>query len=195
MSNLVFFRNNLIQFFWLVAKIATSVFLKLSNSFSFIFFYFVVRSRHICLFIFPSFFFKVMFYFLWKDSFFFLIKINPFTLHIGSKIIKINYELSNGEIKKVNEECDLGISFNDTFKADNHILSIVLRANQLIGLVGRVFTNGLGDLGSILGCVISKNLKMVLDTALLNTQQYKVHIEGKVEQLRERSSTLPYTLV
>ena len=34
---------------------------------------------------------------------------------------------------------------------------------------------------------------MVLDTSLLNTQQYKVRIKGKVEQLRERSSALPYT--
>ena len=29
---------------------------------------------------------------------------------------------------------------------------------------------------------------MVLDTSLLNTQQYKVRIKGKVEQSRERSS-------
>ena len=28
---------------------------------------------------------------------------------------------------------------------------------------------------------------MVLDTSLLNTQQYKVHIKGKVEQPREGS--------
>ena len=35
--------------------------------------------------------------------------------------------------------------------------------------------------------------KMVLDTSLLNTQQYKVRIKGKVEQSRERSSALPYT--
>ena len=34
---------------------------------------------------------------------------------------------------------------------------------------------------------------MVCDTSLLNTQQYKVRIEGKVEQSRERSSTVPYT--
>ncbi len=40
----------------------------------------------------------------------------------------------------------------------------------LIGLVGRVFANGLGDLGSIAGHVIPKTLKMVLDTYLLNTQ-------------------------
>ena len=31
---------------------------------------------------------------------------------------------------------------------------------------------------------------MVLDTSLLNTQQYKVRIKGKVEQSKERSSVL-----
>ena len=34
-----------------------------------------------------------------------------------------------------------------------------------------VFANGLGDLGSIPGCVIPKTLKIVLDSSLLNTQQ------------------------
>ena len=62
---------------------------------------------------------------------------------------------------------------------------------RLIGLVGRVFANGLGDLGS--GHVIPKTLKMVLDTSFLNTQQYKVCIKSKVKQSRERRSTLPYT--
>ena len=66
---------------------------------------------------------------------------------------------------------------------------------QLIGQVGRVFANGLGDLGSIQGRVIPKTLKMVLDTSLLNTQQYKVRIKAKVKQSRERSSALPYTSV
>ena len=60
--------------------------------------------------------------------------------------------------------------------------------NRLIGLVGRVFANGPGDLGSIPGRVIPKTLKMVLDTSLLNTQDYKVRIKGKVEPSRERSS-------
>ena len=32
---------------------------------------------------------------------------------------------------------------------------------------------------------------MTLDTSLLNTQQYKVRINGKVEQSWERSSALP----
>ena len=67
--------------------------------------------------------------------------------------------------------------------------------NWLIGLVARVFVNGLGDLVSILGHVIPKTLKMVLDTSLLNTQQYKVGIKVKVEQSRDRSSTVPYTSV
>ena len=67
--------------------------------------------------------------------------------------------------------------------------------NRLIGLVGRVFANDPGDLDSIPGRVIPKTLKMVLDTYLLNTQQYKVRIKGKVEQSREMSSVLPYTSV
>ena len=57
--------------------------------------------------------------------------------------------------------------------------------NQLNGQVGRVFANGLGDLSSIPGRVIPKTLKMVHDTSLHKTQQYKVHIKGKVEQSRE----------
>ena len=64
-----------------------------------------------------------------------------------------------------------------------------------IGPVGRVFANGPGDLGSIPGRVIPKTLKMVLDTSLLNTQQYKVCIKGKVEHSRERSSALSFTSV
>ena len=63
-----------------------------------------------------------------------------------------------------------------------------------IGLVVRVFANGPGDLGSIPGHVILKTLKMVLDTSLLNSQQYKVCIKGKVEQSWESSSALPLQL-
>ena len=40
----------------------------------------------------------------------------------------------------------------------------------------RVFANGPGDRGSIPGRLISKTQKMVLDTALLSTQHYKVMI-------------------
>ena len=43
--------------------------------------------------------------------------------------------------------------------------------------------------------MVRETLKMVLDTSLLNTEQYKVRIKGKVEQFREKSSELPYTSV
>ena len=65
----------------------------------------------------------------------------------------------------------------------------------LVDPKGRVFYNGPRVLGSIPGGVIPKTLKIVLDTSLLNIQQYKVRIKGKVEQSRERSSALPYTSV
>ena len=55
-----------------------------------------------------------------------------------------------------------------------------------------VFASGPGDRGSIPGRVTPKIFNMVLDTSLLNTQQYKVRIKGKVEQFRERSIVLPY---
>ena len=58
-------------------------------------------------------------------------------------------------------------------------------------LVGRVFGNGPGDLGSVPGRVIPKTFKMALDTSLFNTQQYKVCIEGKVEQSREEVAHSP----
>ena len=66
---------------------------------------------------------------------------------------------------------------------------------QFFGIMIRVFANDPEDWGSILGRVIPKTQKMVLDAALLSTQHYKVRINGKVGQSREWSSTLPYTSV
>ena len=48
--------------------------------------------------------------------------------------------------------------------------------------MSRVFTNGLGERGSIPGRVIPKTQKMVLDIALLSTEHSKMRIKGKVEQ-------------
>ena len=64
------------------------------------------------------------------------------------------------------------------------MLCILVHFNWAIGLMSRVFANGPGDWGS-----------MVLDATLLNIQHYKVRIKGKVEQSKEWSSALPYTLV
>ena len=62
----------------------------------------------------------------------------------------------------------------------------------MIVLVDIVFANGPGDLGSIPSRVIPKTLEMVSRYLLLNAQQYKVYIKGKVEQSRERSSAPLY---
>ena len=77
------------------------------------------------------------------------------------------------------------------------MLSVTV-ANYLtpdIGIMVIVFTNGLGDLGSIPGRVMPKTQKTVFDASLLNTLHYKIRIKGKVEQSRERSCAHPYTLV
>ena len=61
--------------------------------------------------------------------------------------------------------------------------------------MSRVFANGPGDRGSIPSRVITKTQKMVFEAALLSSQHYKVRIHGKVEQSREWSSALPYTVL
>ena len=58
-----------------------------------------------------------------------------------------------------------------------------------------VSASGPEDWGLIPGWVIPKTQKIVLESALLNTQHYKVRIKGKVEQSRELSSGLPYISV
>ena len=65
---------------------------------------------------------------------------------------------------------------------------------RLIGLVGGVFANGLGGLGSIPGRVIPKIFKMVVDTSLPNTQQYKVRINCKVESMQGKKRHPPLHL-
>ena len=60
-------------------------------------------------------------------------------------------------------------------------MSTRIRESTGEGLMSRVFANGSGDRGLILGPVISKTQKMVLDSSMLNTQNYKVRIKGKME--------------
>ena len=84
-------------------------------------------------------------------------------------------------------------SFIVSFKKEKwkHELSIHISSDQLIGPEGRVFTNGPGHKGSIPGRVIPKIFKIVFDTSLLNIQQYKVRIKGKMEQSWERIAPSP----
>ena len=60
--------------------------------------------------------------------------------------------------------------------------------------MSRVFANGPGDQGSI-QIQSYKDLKMILDVALPNTQHYKVSIKGKLEQSKDWSSAFPHIVV
>ena len=77
---------------------------------------------------------------------------------------------------------------------------IVLSCNFFYTLAGPLFwwaefTNGPGDQSSTPGRVIPMTQKMVLHTSLLNTQHNMVRIKDKVEQSKEKSSTLSDSLV
>ena len=74
----------------------------------------------------------------------------------------------------------------------NRVLNLIHKIySLLIGLTGRLFANGPGDLGSIPRRIIPRTFKMVLDTFFPHTQQYKMRIKGIVEQSREKSSAFP----
>ena len=55
--------------------------------------------------------------------------------HVGFKNIKIKYKYGNREMNE-KEECNLEVSFDDTFKIENH-LSIVSMTNEMIGSIVR----------------------------------------------------------
>ena len=99
--------------------------------------------------------------------------------------MKRNYEIKVHITKKKKKQLRIK---NFLFSYHNFFIWV-------IGLVSRMFASGPGDLGSIPGRVISKTLKMVLDTSFLNTQQYKVCIMGQMEPSWEKSSALSYISV
>ena len=86
------------------------------------------------------------------------------------------------------------LSFHRYIYALLSILRTLLFIN-ITRLVGRVFTYGSADRGSLSGQIIPKTQKMVLDVSLFKTQHYKARFKGKVAQPREKSSALSYTLV
>ena len=109
---------------------------------------------------------------------------------VESSLRDIQRENSTWEKFLFASKTDFAITSYDMYKMKKK-----WKHSLFIGLVGWVFANGPGHLGSIAGRVILETLKMVLDTSLVNTQQYKVRIESKVDQSRERNSILLYTSV
>ena len=88
------------------------------------------------------------------------------------------------------------VVFEEIYCTQSYQIRIIFKQvylvhNRSFKLMSRVFTNGPGDLGSILSRVIPKTQKMGLDATLLSTHQYKVRIKGKIEETLEWSSSLP----
>ena len=54
-----------------------------------------------------------------------------------------------------------------------------------------MFANGLGDRGSIPDRVITRTQKMVLDAALLKTQNYEIRIKDKWSNPEKREALSP----
>ena len=84
------------------------------------------------------------------------------------------------QVNKITSEWSKKKKDSDTnLKISQQYTTTIIKPNRAIDLIRRVFANGPGHRSSILGRVIPKTLKMVLDTALLNTQHYKVWIKVK----------------
>ena len=99
---------------------------------------------------------------------------NPFNIPaFWSRFLHLEHIVN--KVTSIDTECSFSL-YKDSLNKQ-----LTTFTYRLIGLVGRLFANGQGHLGSIPGHVIPKTLNMVLYTSLLNTQQYKVHIKGKVE--------------
>ena len=113
-------------------------------------------------------------------------KVVPSHIHITGLNLKVSFSKTGCHKTKPNQ-----IKSNQTIM----LFSCFYLKEPDISIMVRVFANGLGNLGSISARVIPKTQKMVFDASLLNTQPCKVRIKGKVEQSRERSCSLPYTLV
>ena len=116
-----------------------------------------------------------------------IIALTQTTLKINKNIFVFNdYISTDKNRKRLNV-----ISYYRHMIFSKYILTAPVHSHTQKKVMGRVFANGPGDLGSVPGHVIPKTFKMVLDTSLLNTQQYKVCMKGEVEQSRERSSAPP----
>ena len=61
-------------------------------------------------------------------------------MHLGAKNKGSKYEIGGKECAVVEEEKDLGVIFDNTFKAGNQCLKAAKKGNQILGMIGRTFT-------------------------------------------------------
>ena len=117
-------------------------------------------------------------------------------IYFMRKVIRNVFSIEKSFVMYFMEEIFRNIFYSEIIANYEEVREVFGEVYVYINIfVNLVYANCTEYLGSIPGHVIPKTLKTVHDASLLNTQQYKVHIEGKVEQSRERSSALPYTSV
>ena len=97
--------------------------------------------------------------------------------------------MANNFYEFVNPKLVLGLGHHQGFSFQNSFLQTINSISQATDLMSRMFTSGPGDQVSILGWVIRKTQKVVLDSTLISTQYYKVKIKGEMKQSWERSSS------
>ena len=61
-------------------------------------------------------------------------------MHLGHNNKKKNYYINGTEIKKVQEEKDLGILISEDLKPKKHVAKMVKKANRLLGMIRRTIT-------------------------------------------------------
>ena len=89
---------------------------------------------------------KDLFTFLkWSETW--LLKFNKSkcsVLHMGKQNMKQKYFMDSGlseELKSIDSEKDVGVTFSNDLKFKKHINTIINKSNQLIGLIKRSFTH------------------------------------------------------
>ena len=61
-------------------------------------------------------------------------------MHLGMRNKGSKYEIGGKECAEVEEEKDLGVIFDKTFKVGNQCLKAAKKGNQILGMIGRTFT-------------------------------------------------------
>ena len=62
-------------------------------------------------------------------------------MHFGHSNLKQAYSLNNNILDISNEEKDLGVHVDDSFKFSRHVSIIAAKANSVLGRINRAFQN------------------------------------------------------
>ena len=170
-------------------------FYKLQSAFLFSFFFIQKKSKRSCLYM------VTVSMLSRKDIICVFLPLFSILIPFSTLFISLSPSISFSLSLSLSPSLPLSLSFSlfiFFFLPVNHSYTLHTHTHSYIYIYvlakeGKEFANGPGDQGLILGWVIQKTRKMVLDATLINTQHYTVRVKSKVKQSRERSSAFPYT--